>query len=120
MFWSELFRARRDAPWVGYVPVLIATGLFTLYGLHDEIPWHFIILFVLCVLQLRYRTLAGWGLLFGLCLIYGVAVLVIPDRNAWGEYIFFALCGLVPAAALLMWRPRPLFRRSKPTNEHLG
>ena len=109
MIWRELFNPRRDTSWIGYVPVLIVTALFTLYGLHDEVPWHFFALLLICILQLKYRTLAGWGLLLGLCAAYGIAVLLHPDRNAWGEYAFFALCGFVPAAALLVWRPRPLW-----------
>lgn len=106
MIWRELFKRRRDAPWIGYTPVLIVTALFSLYGLHDDIPWHLIGLFVVCVLQLRYRTLAGWGFLFALCVTYGVAVLVTPDRNNLGESAIFAACAFVPAAALLMSYPR--------------
>lgn len=108
MIWRELFKPRRDAPWIGYVPVLLVTALFTLYGLDDQIPWHFFALLVVCLLQLRYRTLAGWILLFVLCMTYGIAILITPAKNAWGEYAFFALCGLIPAAALLICRPRPL------------
>jgi hypothetical protein len=117
VFGRELFRARRDAPWIGYVPVLIVTGLFTLYGVHDEMPWHFLVLLVVCVLQLRYRTLAGWGLLFGLCVVYGFAVLAKPDRNALGEWVFFALCGVVPLRRCLCG-VRALCLRSpnQPTN----
>lgn len=109
MFLLRLFNPRPDAPWVGYLPVLVVTALFTLYGLHDEIPWHFLALLVVCILQLAYRTLAGWGLLLGLCVAYGIALLVHPGRNAWGEYAFFAICGFLPAVALLVWRPRPLW-----------
>lgn len=117
MIWRELFKPRRHAPWLGYVLVLIVTSLFALYGLHDEIPWHFIALFVVCILQLRYRTLAGWGFLFALCVTYGIAVLITPDRNNWGESAFFAACGLVPAAALFMSYPR---RKGQPASHQIG
>jgi hypothetical protein len=104
-----LFVRRSDAPWQGYVPVLLVIGFFTLLGLDDEgvvgmLPY--IILLVIAALQLYYRTLAGWLLLFACCLGYGTLILVSGDRNAIGEWLFFAACGFVPAIALFFARPR--------------
>ncbi|PYY09152.1 MAG: hypothetical protein DMG61_23285 [Acidobacteria bacterium] len=110
---KALFVRRSDAPWYGYVPVLIVVAFFTLLGLEDEGVvgvLHFIILFVIGLLQLRYRTLAGWGLLFSLCLIYGAMVLATPDWQHIGESVFFAACGFVPAAVLFVGRPRNVRR----------
>src|SRR3954469_12066041 len=105
---KTFFRVRPDAPRIGYVPVLIVVVFFTLMGLEDEGfigMLHFVGLFVIVVLQLRYRTLAGWLLLFGLCVVYGVAVIVTPDRQHVGEWAFFVACGFLPATALYIWRP---------------
>jgi hypothetical protein len=115
MIWRQIFKRRADVTWAGYVPLLIVIGFFTLLGLHDGIVGvlPLIALFAICVLQLRYRTLAGWGLLFGLSVLYGVMVLVSGKQGNRGEYVFFAACGFVPAAGLFLSYPR-----NKPTESH--
>ena len=107
-----LFARRPDAPWFGYVPVLVVVGFFTSLGVHEGVlgVLHFIILFVVALLQLRYRTFAGWILFFNLFVIYGLIVLINPDSGHIGEYVLFAACGFVPAAVLLIGRPRNVFR----------
>ena len=113
---TSLFKSRPDAPWYGYLPMLMVVVFFTLMGLEDEGilgVLHFIILSVLLVLQIRYRTLAGWGLMLILCLAYGVAVLLTPDWHNKGEWLFFVACGFIPAAVLFIGRPPGTFRDSR-------
>ena len=116
-FLKALFQGRPDAPWVGYIPVVLVLAIFTLMGLEDGGlvgVLHFIALLVIAVLQLRYRTLAGWMLLLGMCLWYGVEVALSTDQvhDQYGEYVFFMACGFLPALALIVWRPRLTTRRN--------
>lgn len=110
-----VFRPRPEAPWHGYVPVLFVVGFFVLLGIGDEGflgVLHFIALFVIAALQVLYRTLAGWVLLFVGCVLYGVVVLFTPDAGHPGEWLLFAGCGFVPAIALLLGHPFRAILRS--------
>lgn len=103
----QLFRRRPEAPWVGYVPATIVAGLFTLMGLHDGLPLLMIAALLLCVVQLYCRTLAGWLILLGVYVLYGIEVAIrTPILGEYGEYVFFMACGFLPALALIAWRPR--------------
>ena len=98
--------------------MLMVVVFFAVMGLEDEGIFgvlHFIILSVLLVLQIRYRTLAGWGLMLILSLAYGVAVLLNPDWHNRGEWLFFVACGFIPAAVLFVGRPPGVFRGNRET-----
>ncbi len=103
---GQLFRRRHDTSWKGYVPVTIVAALFTLMGLHDGLPLLMIAILLVSVLQLYFRTFAGWLLLLAVCLWYGVEVTMSPPIRYDGEWVFFMLCGFLPAIALVVWRPR--------------
>jgi hypothetical protein len=65
-------------------------------------------LFLLASIQLKFRTLAGWIMLLAASVWYAVKVAINPGSafGHYGEYAFFIACGLVPAAFLLLFRPR--------------
>ena len=91
-----------------YVPIALVSAFFALYGFGDEGFWAaspFLGLLLVCLLQLVYPTLLGWALLFGASLAYTLAVAFSPRNGPSGEYVFFFLCGAVPAAVLFFLRP---------------
>jgi hypothetical protein len=109
---SELFRKRPEASFLAYIPVAIIILLFGLFGLEDGgvlgalLPYG--LLFLLAVLQLKFRTLIGWIVLLAASLCYAAEVAIHPSYayGHYGEYVFFLACGLVPAVFLLLFRPR--------------
>jgi hypothetical protein len=111
-----LLKPHPEVHWAGYIPVLIVASLFGLMAIHEGIlmAWPYVLIQLVCVLQLKYRTLAGWLLLLILCAVYAIDVLVHPDTNNITEYAFFAICGLLPAAALFISRPRRPFSIPSP------
>ena len=91
-----------------YLPIALVSAFFALYGFGDEGFWAacpFLVLLLVCLLQLVYPTLLGWTLLFGASLAYTLAVAFSPHNGPLGEYVFFFLCGAVPAAVLFFLRP---------------
>jgi hypothetical protein len=93
---------------VGLSANRLSIGFFALYGFGDEgflAACPFILLLLVCLLQSVYPTLLGWTLLFGSSLAYALAVAFSPHNGPWGEYVFFFLCGAVPAAVLFFLRP---------------
>jgi hypothetical protein len=65
-------------------------------------------LLIISLLQLRFRTLAGWLLLLAAFVGYALVVAFNPEASFghYGEYAFFIACGAVPAVILLIFRPR--------------
>jgi len=107
----ELFRSRPEASFIGYIPVFIVVVLFTLMGLSDEGfvgMLHFFALLIICIAQLKFRTLAGWLLLLGVSAWYTFDVILHPGNahGQWLDYVVFTACGAIPAIALLIFRPR--------------
>jgi len=111
-FGPELFRPRPEASFLPYIPVAIVIFLFGLIGLEDGgvlgalLPYG--LLFLLAIVQLKFRTLIGWILLLAAFLFYSTFLAFHPGER-WddnGEYAFFLACGLVPVAFLLLFRPR--------------
>jgi len=92
-----------------YLPVALVSVLFALMGWGEEglsAAWPFILLLFVCLIQAAYPTLLGWALLFASCVAYALLVAFSPENGTRGDYIFFLLCGAVPAAVLLFLRPR--------------
>ena len=111
-FGSELFRPRSEASFLPYIPVAMVIFLFGLIGLEDGdilgalLPYG--LLFLLAILQLKFRTLIGWILLLAAFLSYAV-LLAFHSGERWdnyGEFAFFLTCSLVPSAFLVYFRPR--------------
>jgi hypothetical protein len=108
----QLFRPRPEASFLAYIPVAIVISLFGLFALEDGgvlgalLPYG--LLFLVSVLQLKFRTLIGWTLLLAASLWYALEVAIHPEAvyGHYGEYVFFIACGLVPAAFLVYYRPR--------------
>ena len=91
-----------------YLPISLVAAFFALYGWGDEglfaaCPYVFLLL--VCVFQVFRPTWLGWGVLFSLSAVYAVMVAFSPQNGRPGEYVFFFLCGVVPAAVLLFLRP---------------
>jgi hypothetical protein len=109
MFQSALKAAFQKRPaatrWV-YVPVALITALFGLMAWHDGGAWLYVLLLLVCLIQSVYPTIFGWGLLFTPCAVYTVAVAVTLQNGPGAEYVFFLLCGAVPAAVLFFGKPK--------------
>ena len=106
---KAVFQHRPDAARWAYLPVAFVSVLFALMGWDDggfSAVWPFSLLLIVCLIQCSYPTLLGWGLLLAPCLAYAVVVAFSPENGTIGDYIFFLLCGAVPAAVLLFLRPR--------------
>ena len=111
-FGSELFRPQPEASFLAYIPVAFVIFVFGLMGLEDGdvlgtlLPYG--LLFLLAVVQLKFRTLIGWTLLLAASLWYALEVAIHPESvyGHYGEYVFFIACGLVPALFLFYYRPR--------------
>jgi hypothetical protein len=111
-FGPELFRPLPEASFLAYIPVAIGIFLFGLFGLEDGdvlgalLPYG--LLFLLAIVQLKFRTLIGWTLLLAASLWYALEVAIHPEGiyGHHGEYVFFIACGLVPTAFLFYFRPR--------------
>jgi len=67
--------------------------------------WPFLLMLLLCLIQWVYPTLLGWILLLLPCVTYAIVVAATPGNGTPGDYLFFLLCGAVPAAVLLLFRP---------------
>jgi len=109
-FGQELLRPRPDASFLAYIPVAIVCLLFGLMGMEESDAWGLLpygLLFLLAIIQLKFRTLIGWGLLLAASLSYALEVAIHPEDvyGHYGEYVFFMACGLVPAAFLVYYRP---------------
>ncbi len=92
-----------------YVPVALVSILFAMMGWGEEgfsAAWPFILLLFVCLIQFVYPTLLGWALLLTPCVAYALLVAFSPENGTRSDYIFFILCGAVPAAVLLLLRPR--------------
>jgi len=103
-----VFQKRPSAVRWAYLPIASVWAFFALYGFGDEGFWAacpFLLLLLVCLLQFVYPTLLGWMLLFGASLAYTLAVAFNPHKGPLFEFIFFFLCGAVPAAVLFFWRP---------------
>ena len=90
------------------MPLALVSAFFALYGYGDEgfsAACPFLLLLLVCVFQSFHPTVLGWALLFGLSSAYTLAVAFSPENGTGGEYIFFLLCGAVPAVFLLLLRP---------------
>ena len=101
-------RRRPSAVCWAYLPIALVSAFFALYGYGDggfSAACPFLLLLLVCVLQSVYPTFLGWALLVGLSLVYTVAVAFSPENGTRGDYIFFLLCGAVPAIFLLLLRP---------------
>ena len=60
-----------------YLPIALVSGFFAPYGLDAEGFWAacpFLLVLLVCLLQLAYPTLLGWPLLLGASLAYTLAV----------------------------------------------
>ena len=92
-----------------YLPVAVVSVLFAVMGWDEEglsAAWPFILLVFVCLIQAVYPTLLGWTLLFASCVAYTLLVAFSPENGTRGDYVFFLLCGAVPAAVLLFLRPK--------------
>jgi hypothetical protein len=94
----ELFRPRPKASYVGYIPISLVILFFGLMGLEDGglmgalLPYG--LLFLLAIVQLKFRTLLGWILLLTASLWYALEVVIHPEAvyGHYGEYAFFLSC----------------------------
>jgi len=101
-------RKRPSAVRWAYLPIALVSAFFALYGYGDEgfsAACPFLLLLLVCVLQSIYPTFLGWALLLGLSLAYTAMGAFSPENGTKGDYIFFLLCGAVPAIFLLFLRP---------------
>jgi hypothetical protein len=104
-----IVRKRPSAVRWAYLPIALVSAFFALYGYGDEglsAAYPFLLLLLVCVLQSFYPTFLGWALLLGLSLAYTLLVAFSPENGTRGDYIFFLLCGAVPAIFLLFLRPK--------------
>jgi hypothetical protein len=100
---------RPSATRLAYVPVALVSILFAMMGWGEDglsAAWPFILLLFVCLIQSVYPTLLGWALLVTPCLAYALLVAFSPENGTRTDYIFFILCGALPAAVLLLLRPR--------------
>jgi hypothetical protein len=84
-----------------YLPVAFVSLLFSLMGWDDggfSAAWPFVLLLIVCLIQSTYPTLLGWALLLVSCVGYALDVAFSPENGTRGDYVFFLLCGAVPAA----------------------
>jgi hypothetical protein len=91
-----------------YLPIALVSTFFAMDGWGDEgflAACPYILFLSVCLVQTAYPTLLGWALLFGMSLAYALAVAFSPRNGPWAEYIFFFLCGAVPAVVLFLLRP---------------
>jgi len=101
-----VFQKRPSVVRWAYLPIATVLAFFALYGFGDEGFWAgcpFLLLLLVCLLQFIYPTLLGWMLLFGASLAYTLAVAFNPHKGPLFEFVFFLLCGAVPAAVLFFW-----------------
>ena len=64
------------------------------------------VLFAICIVQMKYKTLLGWFLVLTPCAAYALAVALTPPAHGeWGEYAVFMSAGLLPAIALGIGHP---------------
>ncbi len=103
-----LFRARPEAPWACYLLPVLVSLWFALWGFGEEGfsgAWPYVVLLVICTIQIRYRTVIGWLLVLLPYVAYTVAVAASPRNGPLNEYIVFLLTGLIPTAALAFCHP---------------
>jgi hypothetical protein len=92
-----------------YLPTAFVSAFFALMGWGAEGfsgAALYILLLLLCFTQWVYPTLLVWGLLLFLFSAYAVAVAATPHAGLLTDYVVFFLCGAVPAALLLLGRPK--------------
>jgi len=108
---NAMVRKRPSANRWAYLPIAIVLAFFALYAFGEEgigAAWLFLLLLLVCVLQVVYPTLLVWALLLSASLAYTLAVAFSPHSGGeffGGEFVFFLLCGAVPAAVLFFLRP---------------
>lgn len=105
---KSVVRKRPSAVRWAYLPIALVAAFFALYGYGDDgflAACPFLLLLLVCLLQAAYPTFLGWALLLGLSVAYTMAVAFSPGNGTRGDYIFFLLCGAVPAVFLLLLRP---------------
>jgi len=91
-----------------YLPVAVVSALFAAMGWDDgglSAAGPFLLLLLVSLIQWAYPTVLGWMLLLIPCVAYAMEVAVSPENGTSGDYVFFLLCGAVPAAFLLFFRP---------------
>lgn len=96
------------ARWI-YLPAALVMIFFGLLGWGEEgvqAAGLYIVLLLVCLIQALYPTRLVWAVLFSLFSAYTVAVAMRPDSTAPGEYVFFLMCGTLPAIALLCGWPK--------------
>ncbi len=111
------FAMRPQAGWRGYLPVMVVLTCFTAIGILERGFWnelYLVLLLTLTIVQLRYRTMFGWFVLFCCAVLYTlmalyqmVMVLSFPtfaNRALWLSTLI-AICGIVSAIGLLISRP---------------
>jgi hypothetical protein len=106
----ELVRVRKQTSRVGPIICIVVMAPLLLLA-HDGVPWHFISIILLCVVQLAWPTLLGWIVLaIPSTVLYTVAVGYLASE--WVRY------GLDPTEAgalalylvplLAVWWSNPL------------
>jgi hypothetical protein len=110
---SEVLKAaiqrRSRATWWAYMPAAAVLIFFAVMGWGEEgasAAAIFILLLLVCVVQWMRPTLLVWGLLVCLFSAYAAAVIATPHNGTFSDYLFFSLCGAVPAVVLLFGRPK--------------
>jgi hypothetical protein len=110
---SEVLKAaiqrRSHATWWAYMPAAAVLIFFAVMGWSEEgasAAAIFILLLLVCVVQWMRPTLLVWGLLVCLFSAYAAAVIATPHNGTFSDYLFFSLCGAVPAVVLLFGRPK--------------
>ena len=98
-----------------YVPGSIVLGLFSLavgevgFG---AAPW--IVLFVLCLVQMRWPTFLGWSVQTVLFAAYAIAIadhhVRHPTYASTSDYVVFQCLGVIPAILLVVGGPKPRMR----------
>lgn len=111
----ELVRARKQTSKVGPIVCIVILGPLLLLA-HDGIPWHFISIILLCVVQLAWPTLLGWIVLA----VPATVLYVVGAGYLFGEWLRYGLdpteagalaLYLVPVLAL--WWSNPVRRLPK-------
>ena len=95
-------RVQSRARWWAYLPAVCVLALFAFWGWGEgglRAAGLYLLLLLLCVIQLIYPTLLVWWLLSCPFSMYAVAVAITPQSGPYGRKA-------VPAGTLVFGRPR--------------
>jgi hypothetical protein len=108
-FLKAAIQRRSRVAWWAYLPAAAVSIFFAIVGWGEEgasAAAFFILLLLVCVVQWIRPTLLVWGLLVCIFSAYAAAVIATPHNGTFSGYLFFSLCGAVPAVVLLFGRPK--------------